>query len=421
VVEGTEEGKGLKKMSGDESLNRPPMENEAKSRKKGHLSVSLINDPILPQINDKTPTPTNFGLCSLRSGASTTSNPFDEQFKAAAAASGGVPIVFNSQTSVEGASGGTGTSLNTPQIFPHLLETSTGNTIAFPSSPPPIQSDGRKFRSLVPKKQEESLPQPTIDHPKATLVEPLAQLKATTALAIKKRNVTKGTVLAKDPEEGKKQELLERNRAAAKRSRLKKKRGQEDLARDNQQLRLAMRRLQTENVQLKEEVKKLRAELLLSSQQHQVNPSVVTINPATTLILPSASGAAVQESYPSLLKPDPERTRTIVPKPDPVPGPNHDIVLDEGTVTANFFQPPAASDFRVLTQELAPIQPGLSSGFVRVAPGEVSIHHSGSGKESRQSAVIKYVDAPNVYTTSHNTSNKYVIRNPSSNTSTNTD
>ena len=66
MVEGTEEGKGLKKMSGDESLNRPPMENEAKSRKKGHLSVSLINDPILPQINDKTPTPTNFGLCSLR-------------------------------------------------------------------------------------------------------------------------------------------------------------------------------------------------------------------------------------------------------------------------------------------------------------------------------------------------------------------
>ena len=363
----------------------------------------------------------NFFLLRFRSGASTTSNPFDEQFKAAAAASGGVPIVFNSQTSVEGASGGTGTSLNTPQIFPHLLETSTGNTIAFPSSPPPIQSDGRKFRSLVPKKQEESLPQPTIDHPKATLVEPLAQLKATTALAIKKRNVTKGTVLTKDPEEGKKQELLERNRAAAKRSRLKKKRGQEDLARDNQQLRLAMRRLQTENVQLKEEVKKLRAELLLSSQQHQVNPSVVTINPATTLILPSASGAAVQESYPSLLKPDPERTRTIVPKPNPVPGPNHDIVLDEGTVTANFFQPPAASDFRVLTQELAPIQPGLSSGFVRVAPGEVSIHHSGSGKESRQSAVIKYVDAPNVYTTSHNTSNKYVIRNPSSNTSTNTD
>jgi len=179
-----------------------------------------------------------------------------------------------------------------------------------------------------------------------------------------------------------------------------------------------MRRLQTENLQLKEEVRKLKAELL--SQQHQVNPSVVTINPATTLILPPASGPVVQESYPSLLKPDPERTRTIVLKPDPVPGPNHDIVLDEGTVTANFFQSPAASDFRVLTQELAPIQPGLSSGFVRVAPGEVSVHQSGSGKESRQSAVIKYVDAPNVYTTSHNTSNKYVIRNPTSNTSTNT-
>jgi len=311
---------------------------EMKNKKPTGLSVSLKSDPCLLPFDDKqTPTPTLFGLLQSgansavnRSSASTSSNPFDEHFKAAAAAaatSGG--SIFVSQTSVE-AGGSTTNSLNTPQIFPNLLETSTGNAV-LPRSPPPLTQtkSPKRLRPLIPKKQEDG--QITLNIPPHLVLDPPeAKRKHPKPAAVAASKVNE--------DDEKKQELLERNRLAAQRSRIRKKQQSKEVKTDNEKLRLENRNLEAENTALKEEVKRLQRVVaaLVNQQQHVLPPKIVTINPPQTLVL---------EQHPA--------TKVVT----------RDI-LSEATLAA-----------QLQGGDLMPVveQGPSSSGFVRVTADSVSV------------------------------------------------
>jgi len=323
----------------------PGHQSGMKNKKHMGLSVSLISDvsdPCLLPFDDKTPTPTLSGLLqsvanstAVRSSASASSNPFDEHFKAAAAATSGGSI-FVSQTSVE--AGGSGTnSLNTPQIFPNLLETSTGNAV-LPSSPPPLTTETTKpqkrLRPLIPKKQEDG--QITLNIPQHHLVldPPEAKRKHPPKQAPPRPSNGGGE------DDDKKQELLERNRLAAQRSRIKKKKESREVKTDNEKLRLENRKLQAENTSLKEEVSRLKSVVtrLVSQQQHQqILPphKIVTINPQPPTML------VLEHPQPKIVTRD---------------------LLSEATLAAQ------------LQSDLVPVveQPP-SSGFVRVTADSVSV------------------------------------------------
>ena len=200
---------------------------------------------------DKTPTPTrlfqDLGLFPELAGTSispkisadsTTSNPFDEHFKAALKQQRLTP-----QTSLDD-------SLNTPQIFP-LLD--------FPSP-----------QKIVPNRV--SRPVPIAPATKGqTKAEPL------------KENKRKRPSLPADDEE-KRQQLLERNRAAAQRSRNKRKKVMNEVRNEHEKLRMENKALMIENAALKEEIKRLNG--LLSDKPQQAPIKILTLDPRTIILQP---------------------------------------------------------------------------------------------------------------------------------------
>merc|ERR1712029_869177 len=245
-----------------------------------------------------------------------------------------------------GGGGGTA-SITTPQIFPNPLETATGNAV-LPKSPPVMEQPAKKLRPLVPKKQDGQI---TLNVPQHHLVINLPEVKRKSF-----HPPTKARPLDPDEEDDdKKKELLERNRLAAKRSRIKRKTWTKEVVRDNETLRLSNRNLQAENTALKEEVARLHK--VITTLQAQ---KVMTINHPSTIILP-------EQVIPKVV------TNQFV-APQVVAATPRDI-LSEATLAAqlqgteSLFMPPLRHD---PVTDLA-AQAGSSSGFVRVTPDAISV------------------------------------------------
>ena len=216
----------------------------------GKEAISRLKVPLL-SFTDKTPTPTRLlkavdaiGLFSPHEKSSAVStassnNPFDETFRKALKESG-------SKKSVDQGDD----VLNTPQIlsFPSFHE-----QYSAPPSASVIPCGSKQVIAIAPKGTKRTIIVSAQNQPK--LQVPVIKVNAKT--------------------ESSSFDLKERNKAAAKRSRLKKKTQTSNMQKTIEQLKRVNRDLVNENDLLKKEVLALRAEL---NQKRNVSSILIVPN-----------------------------------------------------------------------------------------------------------------------------------------------
>ena len=214
-------------------------------------------------------TPKVTAEAGLSAVSSTSSNPFDEHFKMALK----TRPILTAQSSFEDQE-----VLNTPQIYPFLHD-----VVSVPSTPVDEPSGGSgnlgkeaptpRLRPIAPaeEKAEFLLRMPdgkTVQLSRVPIFnEPVEEERA------KRKKVPK------DTEEDKKEQLKERNRVAAQRSREKKKRAVEESMNEKNKLIEDNRMLQSENEALKLEIKRLNG--LLEKQPKMPPLKIISFNPKT--------------------------------------------------------------------------------------------------------------------------------------------
>ena len=244
----------------------------------GKDSISRLKVPLL-SFTDKTPTPTRllkavdaiglFGEDEKSSAVSTASsnNPFDETFRKA----------LKTNTSTSKNEEQSDDVLNTPQIlsFPSFHE-----QYSAPPSASVIPCGSKQAIAIAPKDTKRPIIVSKSEQNRlSTLQVPVIKISATSQGQSSQRNT-------KESNKGSKRcsksdfDLKERNKAAAKRSRMKKKIATSNMEKTIEKLKCANNQLVIENNLLKTEVLALRAEL-----DEKRNLSSILIVPSSNQIL----------------------------------------------------------------------------------------------------------------------------------------
>jgi len=250
--------------------------------------------PILSFV-DKTPTPTRLlkavdeiglQLDSAKSTASSSNNPFDEHFRKALSSSKKVDDLSESEEKKEPVDD----MLNTPLILQDIQSAPPSATvIPLPDRASAVTSSKttRKFKPIVPMTQSSSAAQLLLKMPSGSTIQ-LSQIPfikertmtttkdmvASTPIR-KKRQKQEG--ITKTFSESDKVDLKARNRAAASRSRNKKKKVTEGFQRQIQILVERNKQLVQENLVLKKEVVQLKNQISVNKTT-AARPVIITLD-----------------------------------------------------------------------------------------------------------------------------------------------
>lgn len=257
--------------------------------------------PILSFV-DKTPTPTRLlkavdeiglQLDSAKSTASSSNNPFDEHFRKALSSSKKVDDLSESEEKKEPVDD----MLNTPLILQDIQSAPPSATvIPLPDRASAVTSSRttRKFKPIVPMTQSlvnstmgSSAAQLLLKMPSGSTIQlsqipfikertmtPTKDMVASTPIS-KKRQKQEGTTKAIS--ESDKVDLKARNRAAASRSRNKKKKVTEGFQRQIQILVERNKQLVQENLVLKKEVVQLKNQISVNKTT-AARPVIITLD-----------------------------------------------------------------------------------------------------------------------------------------------